>query len=391
MWGRTSGGIPAPPSATPRQAKRAPSSRRTFWISIRSHPPSGIASRALPARFMSTWSRWLGSTSTGHGLGAGTTSSDTSSPRLRRRSPSSRVTAAFRSVRTGLDRPVRLKVRSCATRFAARAPAARMCATSSRCSGESVPSVRKSQPLRITTRRLLKSWATPAASRPTASSRPACRSCSSSRRRSVTSRITTCASPSASCLPIISTGVSPPSDRSSLRSVTTVSPALTSSARNGLARSCASENSARRFRPTRSDRGRPVRTAACSLAWVITRSRSTRTIASAARSKASRARSSLAARASTMRWWRSSRSVMSCTVPAIRAGRPSAPGTSWAIEWTSRIAPSSARRIRKRSSYVPVPARSARSARSRAARCSGSGRSCTISSGRVRSGVTGTP
>ena len=64
MFSSRSGAMPVPVSAT-RDAGMGPASRTTVSAVMRSVPPSGIASRALIARFTRTCSSWARSATTG--------------------------------------------------------------------------------------------------------------------------------------------------------------------------------------------------------------------------------------------------------------------------------------------------------------------------------------
>ena len=159
----------------------SPTSRTNTVPSV-SVPPRGIASRAFTARFMMTWWSNPGSARTEGRSAARRTSTRMSSPMTRFKSRAVSVTISLRFTGEMRTSRLRLKVSSCPVRAAARSPARRMSSVSStaRCDSPSVSAASNSaQPL-MTVRRLLKSWAIPPASRPTASSFAACRSCCSS-------------------------------------------------------------------------------------------------------------------------------------------------------------------------------------------------------------------
>ena len=152
-------------------------------------PPRGMASRALTIRFRSTCSSWPGSAFTHPRSWAGTVTRSMSSP-IRRRSIFSTCATTLLTSSTRISRTCRrLKARSWRVSAAARCAASTINVTS-RAPGPSPPRRcwRKWQRPVITVRRLLKSWATPPASCPTASIFCDWRSCSSIRRSRVTSR-----------------------------------------------------------------------------------------------------------------------------------------------------------------------------------------------------------
>ena len=199
-WALTSGVIPQPVSAiaslTYRPGGRSGSSPEaappsTFAVSMVTVPPSGIASRAFTTRFMITCSIWPGSALTVPRSGAATVTIRTSSPISRRSMRSRPATRALRSISRGCSACLRLKESSCRVIEAARSAALRICSTYSR-RGSTSPrsSWSRSALPRMAVRTLLKSWATPPASLPTASIFCAWRSCPSRARCSVTSLIT---------------------------------------------------------------------------------------------------------------------------------------------------------------------------------------------------------
>jgi hypothetical protein len=235
----TSSLIPSPVSVTvittegPRLARPAsadaPFERLT---SIASVPPSGIASRALAARFSSTCSSCPWSTSTRHGSSQLRIRSATSSPIMRASIEPEPSTTARRSTTRGAITCCRLKASSWCVSAAARQAAlsvsfsqrcARLAASTSRSASARLPVIAVS--------RLLKSWATPPARRPTASIFCDCRSRPSSavrslsaRCRSLTSRRIVWYLPSGMRRELISTGTSAPFLRASRRSTTTIWP-----------------------------------------------------------------------------------------------------------------------------------------------------------------------
>ena len=117
----------------------------------------------------------------------------TPSPTSRRSMGDRSASASARSMVCGRRTCLRLKASSWPTRSAARRPAFRISAALDCWSGRSPRSAISSSacPM-IATSRLLKSWAMPLDSRPSASILCACRSSASRRRRSVRSRHTTC-------------------------------------------------------------------------------------------------------------------------------------------------------------------------------------------------------
>ena len=136
MCATVSASMPTPVSLTASMAccagtslgvvrRRSRSSSSTLPVSIVSVPPSGIASRALTARLMSTCSSWSGSASTGSSSG----SSDgheldvlTEQPAEHRRDPVDDLVQARES--RGCRTCRRLKASSCRVRTVARSAAA---------------------------------------------------------------------------------------------------------------------------------------------------------------------------------------------------------------------------------------------------------------------------
>ncbi len=165
---------------------------RTLRVSMVRRPPVGMASRAFTARFRTICSSCVGSAFTRYRSGARAVVRSTSSPTSRFSSRYAWSMTAFGSITFGSTMALRLNASNWLVTAAARSPASRMAATASRFGspGASAPSTRSPYPL-MTVSRLLKSCATPPASRPTASSFWAWRNWSSSLRRSVRSRATT--------------------------------------------------------------------------------------------------------------------------------------------------------------------------------------------------------
>ena len=147
-------------------------------------PPSGIASLAFRARFMSTCPICPGSTSTRPRSGSSRVPSSMSSPIRRSRISRVSMTTAFRSTTCARSTWRREKARSWRVRSAARRAAVRICSSRGRFSSPAWSFRRRSSAWPSTTpRMLLKSWATPPARRPTASSFCDWRSCSRVSRR----------------------------------------------------------------------------------------------------------------------------------------------------------------------------------------------------------------
>ncbi len=193
----TSGGIPVPVSLTASTtcgpavalglAATKDASTSTSASPIVSRPPPGIASRAFTTRLSTTCSICAGSASTRPTPGATVVTSSTSSP-ISRCSIGSRSATTTSSARTRVcSTCLRLKARSWRVRVAARSPTRLISSTSLR-TGSSARRRCSSRSLRpeMTGNRLLKSWAMPPASRPTASIFCDCRSSASRRRGSVT-------------------------------------------------------------------------------------------------------------------------------------------------------------------------------------------------------------
>ena len=151
----------------------------------------------------------------------------------------------------GLTICLRAKASSCRVTSAARAAAFPTSSMSARIlwSGGRLARAKSVCPM-MAVSRLLKSWATPPARMPTASIFCECRSCSSSMRLSVTSRMNACSLPSSSRFVLISAGNRVPSRRSSSQ--------LDIVARPGRkARSCATA-SARFSEATKSEKKRSI-------------------------------------------------------------------------------------------------------------------------------------
>src|SRR5438034_138269 len=157
-----------------------------------SRPPVGMASRAFTARFKSTCSSWPGSAFTDPASGASVTESSMSSPSSRRSIFCMWATTALRPSTLGASTCRRLNARSWRVSSAARTPAFLISTASSwRGSSGGVAWSNNCVDPRIAVSRLLKSWAIPPASCPTASIFWDWRSCSSSVRWAVTSRAST--------------------------------------------------------------------------------------------------------------------------------------------------------------------------------------------------------
>ena len=130
-------------------------------------PPVGIASRAFTVRLRRTCSIWVGSALTAAASAAGRTCNSMCSPIRRWRMGSRLSTSSFRSRRRGCSTCLRLRARSCRVSADARSAVCVIKSTSRRfgSSAGSSMSRRAARPA-MTVRRLLKSWATPPASRP---------------------------------------------------------------------------------------------------------------------------------------------------------------------------------------------------------------------------------
>ncbi len=170
------------PAGTSGPAGRRGSSSASRVTSTTSRPPRGIASRAFTTRFRSASSTWPESAHTTAGPRTFTASA-TSSPRTRRSIRSMPAAISPTSTRRGARCWRREKARSWRVSTAARSLAS-MISRASSCPAWSAGSRSRSALAaeRITVRRLLKSWATPPASCPTASIFWTCRSCSSRKR-----------------------------------------------------------------------------------------------------------------------------------------------------------------------------------------------------------------
>ncbi len=189
---RVASSIPHPVSATASHTCPPPSSSppAVAPVEMVSSPPPGMASRALTARFRSTCSSPPRSPSSSNSPGSGRTTISMSSLITRRSILRIPFASSLRSRISGLISWRRLKARSWRVRPAARSAAARI---SRRWSSVAMPFSRSVSATpawaRITCRTLLKSCATPPASRPTVSIFCACRSCSWRSRSSVSSRM----------------------------------------------------------------------------------------------------------------------------------------------------------------------------------------------------------
>ena len=136
---------------------------------MRTSPPRGIASRALTTRFMITCSSWRSSTRTGARSGPCSIFSVTLSVSSRFSRCASSESVSWRLMTVGRSVCLREKASSWRTRAAARLAFWRICIRSP-CSWSATSwriSSRSQWPL-IAVSRLLKSWATPPASWPTA-------------------------------------------------------------------------------------------------------------------------------------------------------------------------------------------------------------------------------
>ena len=100
-------------------------------VSTTSVPPSGIASRALTARFSTTCSICPGSIRTGGRPGCSRETNVTCSPISRRSMRAAASTTSFRSTSLGCTMALRLKASSWPVSAAARCPASRMAWTDS--------------------------------------------------------------------------------------------------------------------------------------------------------------------------------------------------------------------------------------------------------------------
>ena len=131
-------------------------------------PVSAMASRALTQRLTRIWSIWEGSILTGHRFFPGSQARSMSSPMSRRSILSMLSTVSLRSSTLGAMVCLRAKASSCRVRSAERW-AAFWISLQSRMDGwlSSACSRISSEYPRITPSILLKSWATPPASRPT--------------------------------------------------------------------------------------------------------------------------------------------------------------------------------------------------------------------------------
>jgi hypothetical protein len=165
------------------------SSKSAVAVSMTSLPPWGMASREFTARFNTICSSWPGSASTKADSDRGRKVTLTSSPIRGRRSLETSCKRWFRSSTRSWTGCLRLKASNCRVSVAPRLEASRICPRSS--TGRAsllMCERRRSAQATMMPRMLLKSWATPPASRPTASIFCACRSWSSARFCSVTSR-----------------------------------------------------------------------------------------------------------------------------------------------------------------------------------------------------------
>ena len=137
-------------------------------------PPEGIASQALMTRFTITCSIWAGSATTIGPCGSRSRSSSMSAPVKRLMIPRMDEISRFSSRAAGFSTCRLLKARSWRTMSEDIFPARRISsAYSRRRSPEGISARRSSPNPSIAVRRLLKSWAMPPASRPTASILPA--------------------------------------------------------------------------------------------------------------------------------------------------------------------------------------------------------------------------
>ena len=196
MRERVSSSIPMPSSLTVSITPACPARSGCtddqydlmFVVSIANPPPSGIASRAFTTRFMITCSTCPGSALTRPSAGSRRNSSSISGPSSEGKRSEICEIRALRSSSLGWRICLRLKASNCRVNEAAFSDALRI-SLGCLCN----PSVK----LRlfsstcacpwITSSKLLKLWATPPASRPTASILSAWRSSSSTRSRSAIS------------------------------------------------------------------------------------------------------------------------------------------------------------------------------------------------------------
>src|SRR6266478_5569697 len=141
-------------------------------------PPSGSASRALTTRFAMTCSIWPGSAFTRPSPEPARKTSSISSPINRWSMVVMPDTTVLRSRTLGASICFRLKASSCFVSAAARSAVFFMSSMSRRRGWSAGSRLKRMAPRpKMTVSRLLKSWATPPAKRPTASSRWSCRTC----------------------------------------------------------------------------------------------------------------------------------------------------------------------------------------------------------------------
>ncbi len=160
-------------------------------------PPFGIADFAFSARLRSALSSWCGSAKVGQSPPPNTVSMLTSAPRVRRSMSSMPVTSLLTSMRPGARAWRREKARSrwvsCPALVApCRAASVGRFSFSARAAAEPSAAVARTRLMvsilpMMMVRRLLKSWAMPPVSWPTASIFCACRNVSSASRRSFNS------------------------------------------------------------------------------------------------------------------------------------------------------------------------------------------------------------
>ena len=153
-------------------------------------PPSGMASRALIARFRIANSSWPGSAKAGHRSGASAMRISMSSRRVRQSMRCIESIRRLQLICDGCSICRRLNASSRRVSSAPRSPAVAIMSAACFRSGRALRAMLRVSALPTTTvRRLLKSCASPPESWPTASIFWACASCSSVRLRLVRSWI----------------------------------------------------------------------------------------------------------------------------------------------------------------------------------------------------------
>ena len=152
-----------------------PSSSVTFDVATRIRPPPPIASRAFVRRLMTIWSKCVGSILIAHTSDWSAIFNSMSSPMSRESIPYTDVRAVFGFSPTAAAVSFLAKASSCRTICAPRRPASQIdCSNSYAPWSVRVTSRASSADPMITQSALLKSCATPPASRPTASIFCAC-------------------------------------------------------------------------------------------------------------------------------------------------------------------------------------------------------------------------